>query len=451
MVHAWRSGQRRKAEQLEEWEAEAIIFPPMQTINPSHAPIIIKGLITDCGYNVRRLNFNMGSNVDIMYEHYFRQLPAIIKSKMRVSTTVLSRFSGESAWPLGCIELELELDNDNDLTRMRDVPIEFCKFGAVPSTVHSMIKFPTKQGIATVRTESGRALCASVTPPKPLLTDEEQIQSSSILVNPKYPDKRIQVGGNLSDEIKVQLCDILVANMDVFAWCEDDMIGVPRNIVEHKLNANPNLTTVRQKRLSMAPKRSEWLRLEVDKLVHANILREVRYQTWVANPVLVKKRDGSWCMCVDFKDINKVCPKDNYPLPEIVWKVDSLSGFRFKCFLDAYKGIIRFRWQWGTKIKPHSTPIMFWGGRGKFLGHIVMQRGIKANPKKIEVVEHMNSPKSRKEVQSLTGKLAALTRFLSKAAERSLPFFQSLKNSLKKSDFTWTEEAEKAFVEMKSR
>ncbi|XP_071739182.1 uncharacterized protein [Rutidosis leptorrhynchoides] len=62
----------------------------------------------------------------------------------------------------------------------------------------------------------------------------------------------------------------------------------------------------------------------------------------------------------------------------------------------------------------------------------------------------MNSPESRKEVQSLIGKLVALKRFLSKAAERSLPFFQTLKNSLKKSNFRWNEEAERAFFEMKS-
>ncbi|XP_071728781.1 uncharacterized protein [Rutidosis leptorrhynchoides] len=151
----------------------------MQTINPSLAPIIIKGRITDCGYNVRQLNVDTGSNVDVMYEHCFRQLPAIIKSKMRAPTTVLSGFSGESAWPLGCIELELEWVDDNDSRCTYADPVEFCvvcsyfsysallgrvtlqKFGAVPSTVHGMIKFPTKQGIATVRTESGKALCAS--------------------------------------------------------------------------------------------------------------------------------------------------------------------------------------------------------------------------------------------------------------------------------------------------
>ena len=77
---------------------------------------------------------------------------------------------------------------------------------------------------------------------------------------------------------------------------------------------------------------------QVDELLDAGILRPIRYQTWVANPVMVAKSNGSWRMCVDFKDLNKACPKDCYPLPEIDLKVDSLAPFRWKCFLDAYKG-----------------------------------------------------------------------------------------------------------------
>ena len=53
---------------------------------------------------------------------------------------------------------------------------------------------------------------------------------------------------------------------------------------------------------------------------------------------MVAKSNGAWRMYVDYKDLNKACPKDCYPLPEIDLKVDSLAPFRFKCFLDAYKG-----------------------------------------------------------------------------------------------------------------
>nr|GEW52884.1 reverse transcriptase domain-containing protein [Tanacetum cinerariifolium] len=57
----------------------------------------------------------------------------------------------------------------------------------------------------------------------------------------------------------------------------------------------------------------------------------------VIEPSNGEKHDGSWRMCMDFKDLNNACPKDGYPLPKIDWKVESLCGYPFKCFLDAYK------------------------------------------------------------------------------------------------------------------
>ncbi|XP_071718305.1 uncharacterized mitochondrial protein AtMg00860-like [Rutidosis leptorrhynchoides] len=100
-------------------------------------------------------------------------------------------------------------------------------------------------------------------------------------------------------------------------------------------------------------------------------------------------------------------------------------------------------------MKLNPSKCSFREEEGKFLGHIITERGIRANPKKIDAIENMASPRNKKEVQSLTGKLAALTRFLSKFTERSLPFFGTLKNFLKKTDFKWSEEAEVAFQEMK--
>ncbi|GJX43816.1 reverse transcriptase domain-containing protein, partial [Tanacetum coccineum] len=88
---------------------------------------------------------------------------------------------------------------------------------------------------------------------------------------------------------------------------------------------------------------------------------------------------------------------------------------------------------------------------GKFIGYMVTSEGIWVNPKKTKEVSDMQSPKTLREMQSLSGKLAALNRFLSKSAERSLPFFETLKNITKenKDEYSWTEVAEKAFQELK--
>ncbi|GJV84805.1 hypothetical protein Tco_1524703 [Tanacetum coccineum] len=94
---------------------------------------------------------------------------------------------------------------------------------------------------------------------------------------------------------------------------------------------------------------------------------------------------------------------------------------------------------------------MFGATEGMFLGHAISQDEIQACSKKAQAVINMAFPRTLIEVQSLNGKLASLNRFLSKAAKKSLSFFKTLKHCIKKSDFVWTKEAEKALKEMKKQ
>ncbi|GJS01217.1 reverse transcriptase domain-containing protein [Tanacetum coccineum] len=97
-------------------------------------------------------------------------------------------------------------------------------------------------------------------------------------------------------------------------------------------------------------------------------------------------------------------------------------------------------------MKLNPTKCSFGVGEGKFLGYMVTSEGIRVNPKKTKAIADMQSPKTLKEMQSLSGKLAALNRFLSRSAEQSLPFFETLKNITKENkDYWWTEETEHAF------
>nr|GEW04208.1 zinc finger, CCHC-type [Tanacetum cinerariifolium] len=120
-----------------------------------------------------------------------------------------------------------------------------------------------------------------------------------------------------------------------------------------------------------------------------------------------------WRMWVDFKDLDKACPKDGYPLPEIDWRVEPLCG------------------------------------KGTFLGYKVDADGLRVCLDKVEAVFNLPSLKCLKDVQKLNRKFASLNRNLSKSAEKSLPFFKTLKKCTKKSDFQWTAEAEMAFKQMK--
>ena len=98
--------------------------------------------------------------------------------------------------------------------------------------------------------------------------------------------------------------------------------------------------------------------------------------------------------------------------------------------------------QYQMKLNPSKCA--FGVASGKFLKFMVSQKGIEANPKKVRVIFDMTSPKTVKEVQKLTGRIAALNRFVSKATDKCFPFFKTLKQA-----FAWTDECEKAFQDLK--
>ena len=98
------------------------------------------------------------------------------------------------------------------------------------------------------------------------------------------------------------------------------------------------------------------------------------------------------------------------------------------------------------RMKLNPTKCAFGVTSGKFLGFMVSGCGIEANPEKIRAIQEMTAPKSIKEVQRLTGRIAALNRFITRSAERCLPFFQTLKQP---KNLCWTSECQQAFEELK--
>ena len=98
------------------------------------------------------------------------------------------------------------------------------------------------------------------------------------------------------------------------------------------------------------------------------------------------------------------------------------------------------------RLKLNPEKCVFGVEAGKFLGFMITERGIEANPDKCATIIAMRSPRSVKEVQQLTGRMTALSRFVSAGGEKGHPYFQFLKRN---SRFAWTDECEAAFVKLK--
>nr|GEX43897.1 reverse transcriptase domain-containing protein [Tanacetum cinerariifolium] len=206
---------------------------------------------------------------------------------------------------------------------------------------YEMIEISVDGGVITLKSSKLVPLeCAMVFGPTetPSATKPIAEERVKLAINPKYPEQTVMIGSTLTEGGRNKLCGLLQRNLDIFAWKPVDMTGIPRHIAEHRLNVWEGCPSIRQKKRGQTADKNQAIQEEVEKLVGAGIMKDVHYHDWLSNPVMVKKHNGSWRMCVDFKDLNKACPKDGYPLPEIDWKVESLCGFPFKCFLDAYTG-----------------------------------------------------------------------------------------------------------------
>jgi hypothetical protein len=124
----------------------------------------------------------------------------------------------------------------------------------------------------------------------------------------------------------------------MFVWSPSDMPGILREVAEHSLDILPHSRAVQQWLRRFEEERRRAIGEELRKLLEAGFIKEVFHPTWLANPVLVKKKNGKWRMCVDYTSLNKACPKVPFPLPRIDQIVDSTAGCELLCFLDAYFG-----------------------------------------------------------------------------------------------------------------
>ena len=103
----------------------------------------------------------------------------------------------------------------------------------------------------------------------------------------------------------------------MFAWNTYKAPGVDPDFICHHLNANPAIILIKQPPRRSSKDHYEAVKDEVTKLKQARAIKEVFYPEWLANTVVVKKKNEKWQVCVDFTDLNKACPKNPFPLSRI--------------------------------------------------------------------------------------------------------------------------------------
>ena len=146
------------------------------------------------------------------------------------------------------------------------------------------------------------------------------------------------IGAGLSETEQRDLIQLLKEYLDCFAWAYDEMPGLASEVALHHLSVRSDVMPIQQSRRKYSPVVETQIAAEIKKLIEANFIREVQYPTWLANIVPVKKKNGQIRICVDFRDLNKACPKDAFPLPIPDILLDIVVGHEMFSFMDGFSG-----------------------------------------------------------------------------------------------------------------
>ena len=147
--------------------------------------------------------------------------------------------------------------------------------------------------------------------------------------------KEIKIGTHLTCYQKAKLIELLRAYLDVFSWSYDEMSRLNTLIVEHRLPIDLAIRAIKQKLRRLHPEWSLKIKEEIIKQFNVGFLWVVEYPQWLANIVPVPKNDGKVRMCINYWDLNKESPKDNFSLPHIDILVDNTAGHEIFSFMDS--------------------------------------------------------------------------------------------------------------------
>ncbi|CAL2239733.1 unnamed protein product [Prunus armeniaca] len=163
----------------------------------------------------------------------------------------------------------------------------------------------------------------------------EQLETIDLSNDPSVP-RPISVSVHLTWEEKEALVSLLKEFRDMFAWSYEEMPDLNPNLVSHMLNIELGTKPVVQPRRNFHPEIDKQIKVEIEKPLAAGFIKPIKHPAWLANIVPVKKKTGVIRICTDYRDLNRACPKDEFPLPNMDILIDSTSSQGM--LLDEFSG-----------------------------------------------------------------------------------------------------------------
>ncbi|GKV49619.1 hypothetical protein SLEP1_g56360 [Rubroshorea leprosula] len=466
-----------------EWENTPITFNPADYKRAEGEPDIMMphadpfvATVHIGNHNVNKVFIDTGSSPDILYWGCFQ--------KMQLNPSLLQRHEGpiygfdNQPVPVeGVITLPIYVGSE---PRFRMASVTFlvvkmesafnailgratlCELKAVISQPHLCMKFPTPQGVGVLKGNQKMARAcyqdtfkkvelaatpASAEGRKPTQLAQQTMSISDIEhrpesveqkaepvepvetvpLNPDVPERTVKIGTKLTEEERAELLEFLRAN-------QDDPHPLPNveKLVERAAG---------HERMSFLDASSGYHQVQLlldDQDKTAFYAGDAIY-CYVMMPFGLKNARATYQKLVQIVFKLQIGRNIEVYVDDMI--VTSVRAEDHIGDLDeTFQNLRR------AQMKLNPLKCTFAVESGKFLGYVVSKKGIEVNPEKVEAVQQMEPPRTVKDVQHLTGRVAALHRFVARSAKRCLPFFKALREP---KNFQWTNECQQAFDELK--
>ncbi|KAK1667397.1 hypothetical protein QYE76_055556 [Lolium multiflorum] len=146
------------------------------------------------------------------------------------------------------------------------------------------------------------------------------------------------ISKKLDPQLRSQMVALLKEYPDCFAWDYTEMPGLDRSIIEHRLPLKKGFRPFQQRARQMRAEILEEVKKEIEKMLAAGFIRPCRYAEWISSIVPVEKKDGRWRVAIDFRDLNRATPKDEYPMPVAETLINAAAGHKVLSFMDGNAG-----------------------------------------------------------------------------------------------------------------
>ena len=153
--------------------------------------------------------------------------------------------------------------------------------------------------------------------------------------------KLIKIGKHTSEKERNDLVNLVKEYRDVFAFTYDKLKAYREDVFQDTIPLKHDIKEVKPflpKLRQINPKLAPIVKKELEKMLAAGIIVPTRYSSWCSNLVVVRKKNGSIRICIDFRNLNISCQKDNYSLPNMETLLQKVTCSKMMSMLDVFSG-----------------------------------------------------------------------------------------------------------------